>query len=85
VGAGPDFWLIECDTFWKHVPPAVGCAIIAGPAEMLGGREQWLVRTDSPPAVPEDKRRFTEDDWVGSHKITATTCPEMHGVTTSES
>jgi hypothetical protein len=120
----PDFWLIECDTFWVHVPPAIACNIIARPAEMLSpGREQWLVRTDPPvfesdgtktdrvlvdrhpatllggddwsigctgayslaPSVPEDKRRFTKDDWVGGHKITVTTRPEMHGVQTSES
>ena len=36
------------------------------------------------PAVPDDKRHFTEDDWVGNHKITATTRPEMHGVRTPE-
>ena len=119
--SGPDFWLIECDTFWRHVPPAVACTIIAGPAEMLSSGEQWLVRTDPPviehdgtmtdrvlvrchprnfekgddwsilctsavslfPSVPEDKRRFTQDDWITSHKITVTTNPEMHGVSTS--
>jgi hypothetical protein len=32
------------------------------------------------PSVPEDKRRFTHDDWITSHKITVTTRPEMHGV-----
>jgi hypothetical protein len=116
--SGIDFWLIECDTFWRHVPPAVACSIIAGPAEMLSGGQQWLVRTDPPviehdgtmtdrvlvdchpvdfrrgddwsipctgaysvaPSVPEEKRRFTQDDWVGGHKITVTTNPEMHGV-----
>lgn len=36
------------------------------------------------PSVPEDKRRFTKDDWVGGHKITVTTRPEMHGVQTPE-
>jgi hypothetical protein len=35
--------------------------------------------------VPEDKRRFTKDDWVGVHKITVTTRPEMRGVQTPES
>jgi hypothetical protein len=35
--------------------------------------------------VPEDKRRFTQDHWVGGHKITVTTRPEMHGVQTQES
>lgn len=45
----PDFWLIECDTWWLHVPPAIACTIIAGPAEMMGHEgEQWLVRTDFP-------------------------------------
>jgi hypothetical protein len=48
MGSRPDFWMIECDTFWLHVPPAVACTIIAGPAEMLSGGEQWLVRTDPP-------------------------------------
>jgi hypothetical protein len=123
MSSQPDFWLIECDTFWLHVPPAIACTIIAGPAEMLSpGGEQWLVRTDPPvfesdgtmtdrvlvdrhpatfregddwsipctgayslaPFVPEDKRRFTKDDWVGGHKITVTTRPEMHGVQTPE-
>jgi hypothetical protein len=36
------------------------------------------------PSVPEDRRRFTKDDWVGGHKITVTTRPEMHGVQTLE-
>jgi len=90
---------------------------------MLGGGEQWLVRTDPAvierdgtltdrvlvdrhpptfgegddwsilctgayplaPSVPEDKRRFTNDDWVGGQKITVTTRPEMHGVQPPES
>jgi hypothetical protein len=38
------------------------------------------------PSVPEDERRFTKDerftkdDWITSHKITVTTCPEMQGI-----
>jgi hypothetical protein len=35
------------------------------------------------PSVPEDRRRFTQDDWVGGHKITVTSRPEMHGIDTS--
>ena len=35
------------------------------------------------PSVPEDKRRFTNEDWVGGHKITVTTRPEMHGIQSS--
>ena len=119
--SGPDFWLIECDGFWRHVPPAVACAIIAGPAEMLSDGEQWLVRTDPSvieadgtmtdrvlvdrhppdledgndwsilctgayslaPSVSEDRRHFTKDDWVGGQKVTVTTRPEMHGISTS--
>jgi hypothetical protein len=30
MGSRHDFWLIECDTFWLHVPPVVACTIIAG-------------------------------------------------------
>jgi hypothetical protein len=44
------------------------------------------VLVDRHPAVyrqPEDQRRFTQDDWVGGHKITVTTRPEMHGIETS--
>jgi hypothetical protein len=33
MGSQPDFWLIECDSFWLHVPPAIACTIIAGPAD----------------------------------------------------
>ena len=116
VDSAPDFWLIECDTFWEHVPPAIACTILAGPAPMLGPGDQWLVRVDPPvfdgaimtdrvlvdshtpdleegndwsilctgayslaPSVTEDRRLFTKDDWVGGHKITVTTRPEMHG------
>jgi hypothetical protein len=116
----PDFWLIECDTFWQHAPPAIACKILAGPASMLDREaEQWLVRVSPPvfegairtdrvlverhppdlnegedwsilctsavsllPSVPTDKRPFTNDDWVGGHKITVTTRPEMHGIET---
>jgi hypothetical protein len=35
------------------------------------------------PSVPEDRRRFTKNDWVAGHKITMTTRPEMHGISTS--
>ncbi len=119
----PCFWLIECDTFWQHGPPAIACTILAGPAQMLSHGEQWLVRTDPSvieddgtmtdrvlvdrhppnfeegddwsilctgavslfPSVREDKRRFTKDDWITNHKITVTTCPEMHGIKTAGS
>jgi hypothetical protein len=53
VSSRPDFWLIECDTFWQHVPAAIACTILAGPAQMLSHGEQWLVRVDP----PSDSRR----------------------------
>ncbi len=113
----PDFWLIECETYWKHVPSAIACTVLAGPASMFSRGEQWLVRVDPAvtdegittdrvvvdrhppsweqgddwyllctgvyslhPAVPEDRRVFTPEDWITSHKITATTRLDMHGI-----
>lgn len=37
------------------------------------------------PSVPEEKRRFTKDDWITSYKITVTTRPEIHGIQTPAS
>jgi hypothetical protein len=66
VASPPDFWLIECDTFWLRVPPAIACTIIAGPAEMmLHGGEQWLVRTDFP--VFESDGTMTDRVIVDRH------------------
>jgi hypothetical protein len=67
MGSPPDFWLIECDTFWLHCPQAIACTIIAGPAEMMlpPGGEQWLVRTDFP--VFESDGTMTDRVLVDRH------------------
>jgi hypothetical protein len=50
VAKRPDFWLVECDTFWHDGPPAIACRILAGPARLIAGYdvEQWLVKVDPP-------------------------------------
>jgi hypothetical protein len=51
VDPSPDFWLVECDTFWHHLGVrSVACFILDGPRPMLDGYEveQWLVRTEPP-------------------------------------
>jgi hypothetical protein len=51
----PDFWLMDGDTFWNDVPPAIACFVLRGPAQLLDkemnsgtNRVQWLVRVDPP-------------------------------------
>jgi hypothetical protein len=55
----PDFWLVECDTFWHELGvDRVACYIVEGPDSFLDGVEMkfWLVRTE--PSV-EDHGRET--------------------------
>lgn len=47
----PDFWLIECDTFWHDLGvTAVACTVVAGPEAMIENYDgkQWLVRVTPP-------------------------------------
>lgn len=51
----PDFWLVECDTFWHGQGfDRVACFVIDGPVEMIRdyGEQQWLVRVE--PSVTDD-------------------------------
>jgi len=58
--SSPDFWLIECDTFWHDLGvDRVACWIADGPRPMIDGYEvsQWLVRVE--PSVAD--RGITTD------------------------
>jgi hypothetical protein len=51
MSSAPDFWLVECDTFWHELGVrSVACFILDGPRRMLTDYEveQWLVRVDPP-------------------------------------
>lgn len=53
IPKAPDFWLIECDTFWHDLGVnAVACTVVAGPEAMIENYDgrQWLVRV-TPAAV----------------------------------
>jgi hypothetical protein len=62
MASQPDFWLIECDTFWLHVPPAIACTIIAGPAEMMLHGGGAVARSDRLPGL----RIGRNDDGPGA-------------------
>jgi hypothetical protein len=70
--ARPDFWLVECDTFWHELGvDRVACFIEDGPAQFLLAakpefdQEFWLVRT-VPPVV--DDGRVTDRVLVRSRE-----------------
>jgi hypothetical protein len=72
----PDFWLVECDTFWHGLSvDRVACYIVDGPDSFLEGLDSpyWLVRTE--PSV-EDHGRETNLVLVSSRAPDRTTGDE---------